>query len=59
MDKKRSSRVKENSAGDYRETNIRPTLRSNSNATTIKRQPHPHHEACMFIRSELSLHFPA
>jgi len=40
----RSSRVKENSAGDYRETNIGPTLRSNSNATSIKRQPHPQHE---------------
>ena len=27
--------MKENSAGDYRETIIRPTLSSNSNATTI------------------------
>jgi hypothetical protein len=32
----------------YRETNIRHALSSNSNPTTIKRQPHPQHEACMF-----------
>src|ERR1700688_4907646 len=51
-------RVKENSAGDYRETIIRPTLSSNSNATTTKRQPHPQHEACMFIRSKLSVFSP-
>jgi hypothetical protein len=36
-------------AGDYRETIIRPNLSSNSNATTIKRQPHPQHEACMWL----------
>jgi hypothetical protein len=44
-------RERDNSAGDYRETINRPTLSSNSNATTIKRQPHPQHEACMFIRA--------
>jgi hypothetical protein len=33
----------------YREKMIRPTLSSKSSATTIKRQPHPQHEACMFF----------
>jgi hypothetical protein len=38
------------SAGDfYRETIIRPNLSSNRKATTIKRQPHPQHEACMWL----------
>jgi hypothetical protein len=38
------------SAGDfYRETIIRPTLSSNRKATAIKRQPHPQHEACMWL----------
>jgi len=32
----------------YRERIIRHALSSNSNATRIKRQPHPQHEACMF-----------
>jgi hypothetical protein len=38
----------------YREKIIRPTLSSKSSATTIKRQPHPQHEVCMFIAAKLS-----
>jgi len=37
----------------YREKIISP-LSSNSIVTTIKRQPHPQHEACMFIAAKLS-----
>jgi hypothetical protein len=38
----------------YREKIIRHPLSSNSSGTTIKRQPHPQHEACMFIAAKLS-----
>jgi hypothetical protein len=38
----------------YREKIIRHPLSSNSSVTTIKRQPHPQHEACMFIAAKLS-----
>jgi hypothetical protein len=36
----------------YREKIIRHPLSSNSSVTTIKRQPHPQHEACIFIRRQ-------
>jgi hypothetical protein len=38
----------------YREKIIRHPLSSKSSATTIKRQPHPQHEVCMFIAAKLS-----